>query len=310
MSGFGIEFAAHYMLVHARVTYYIYLIDGSRSALVDPHLEVNGVVVHIHLDGIDVKEEVTLIGVQFRHGIIVLRESFVELLEVIRRAGLDTQDGVEVVVGVDGVADPVDGADVVLVALADGHIDIDSRGVFGVGGYTVGNDVGITVTKFVVLLDDGFLVVLELGGDELLGAEEVENVVVIRLFHRLVDLGMRECLVAGNVDLADLGLGFLIDIDEYLDVSFSVAIGLLEHGHIGIMETFLRQVLGHHGLGAVGKVRRHLRTFADADFYLHVLFLALFESVIDDVAHTGALLEANLQPDLVALDLLGNDLNV
>ena len=153
-------------------------------------------------------------------------------------------------------------------------------------------------------------VFLKLGGDELLRTEQVDDVVVVRLFHRLVDLRVAECLVAGDVDLADLRLGFLIDIHEHLHVTLAVRIRLLQYLYIRVVETFLGEILHHHCLGAVGEVRCHLCAFADAYLDFHILFLALLQSVVGDVAHTWALFELNLQPYLVALNLRGGDLHV
>ena len=78
------------MLIYARVTYNIDLVDRCRTTFVDTHLKVDGVVIHIHLDRLNVEEQVTLVGVELAHGIIVLVQTFVQLLEVICGAGLDS----------------------------------------------------------------------------------------------------------------------------------------------------------------------------------------------------------------------------
>ena len=107
----------------------------------------------------------------------------------------------------------------------DGHVHVHARGVFWVGHDAVGDDIRVAVAVLVVFLDDGSLVFLVLLGDEFLGTEEVDDVVVVGLLHRLVDLSVREGLVAGDIDLAYFGLHFLIDDDSHLDVSRVILVG-------------------------------------------------------------------------------------
>ena len=121
---------------------------------------------------------------------------------------------------------------------------------------------------------------------------------------------MCERFVTGDVNLSYLRLGFLIHIDEHLDISLAVMVGLLQHLDFGIVETFFGEVLLDHCLCTVSEVRRHLCTFADAYLDFDVLLLALLQAEILDFAHTRTLLEAYLQPNLVALNLRGGNLHV
>ena len=89
-----------------------------------------------------------------------------------------------------------------------------------------------------------------------------------------------------------------------------VGVVALYHMHLGIMETFLRKILLNHGLGVVLEVRRHLRALADSGFYLHILFLALLQSLISHFADTRTLLQLDDEPDLVALYLACFDLHI
>ena len=51
------------MFVHTRVTDNLDIVDRSRLALVHPHLEINGVVLHIHLHRLYVEEQISAVGI-------------------------------------------------------------------------------------------------------------------------------------------------------------------------------------------------------------------------------------------------------
>ena len=120
------------MLIDAGVTDDLHLVDRSRFTFVHAHLKVDGVVGHIHLDGFNVEEEVTAIGVQFAHGIVVIGQTVIERLEVIDVTRLYTSSGIQHLVRIDGVSYPFNRTNVVLVAFADGHVDVHTIRIFGV----------------------------------------------------------------------------------------------------------------------------------------------------------------------------------
>ena len=163
---------------------------------------------------------------------------------------------------------------------------------------------------FVVLLDNRLFVLLVLLANEFLGSKEVDDIVIVGLLHRLVDLAMGEVLVTGDIDLSDLGFGLLIHSDEDFDVARMVGIVALDNMHLGVMETFLRKVFFNDRLGMVLEVRRHLRALPDTGFHLHVLAFAFLESLIAHFADTGPLLQLNNQPYLGTFDLLRFDLHI
>ncbi len=310
LSRLGVEFAADDVLIDAGVADDVDFVDSGGLPLVHAHLVVDGVAVDTYLDGVHVEEEVALVGVEFGDGVIVLDEAFVEFLEVVGVAAFDAEDGVEVFVGIDGVADPCDVAEEVLLALIDSEIDVHAGGVFGRADYAVGDDLRIAVADFVVLVDDQLLVVLKLLRDEFLGAEEVDDVVVVGLLHGVVDLVVSERLVARDVDVSDLGFRLFIHVDSHFDVARVVFVVELEHLDLGVVEAFFGKVLGDDLLRTVGEVGRHLSAFLYADFDFDVLFLALFQAVVCHVGDTGALFEGYLEPDFVALNLGGFDFDI
>ena len=240
LTGFGVDLTAHDMLIHTRVTHYLHLIDRRRLAFVDTHLEINRVVLHVHLHRLHIEEQVSAVGIEFAHRIIIPRQTVIERLEVIHIAGFDTERSVQVLVRINGVAHPFHRTDIVLVAFADGHIHIHARRVFGIRYHAVRYNIRIAETVLVVFLDHRQLVFLIFGGDEFLGAEEVDDIVIVRFLHCLVDLPVRERLVTGDVYLTHFGLHFLIHPHEHLHVARVIRIGLLHNVHLGVVETFLR----------------------------------------------------------------------
>ena len=309
LSRLRIEFTPHYMLVHTRVADDVHLVDGSRLAFVHAHLKIDGVILHVYLHRLDVEEQISAVGIEFAHRIVVSRQTVIQRLEVIDIAGLDAQRGVQELVRIHGVAYPFDRTDIVFVAFAHRHIDIHTRRVFGIRHHAVRHDIGVAITVLVVFLDDRRFVFLVFLGHEFLSAEEVDDVVIIRLLHRLVDLQVGQGFVAGNVNLAHFGLGLAVHADQHAHITRTVRIFLLDHMHFGVVESFLCKVFLDDGLRMVLEVRRHLRTLLDTRLHLQVLFLAFLQALVPHFADTRTLLQRNHQPYLTAFYLLRFDLH-
>ena len=89
------------------------------------HFEVDRVAYDIHLCRVEAIEQITIVPIVVAHGILILRESFVQLLLVIYVTGLHTKQSVEVVTRDDGVAHPCDIADIVFLSFVDLDIEVD-----------------------------------------------------------------------------------------------------------------------------------------------------------------------------------------
>ena len=297
------------MLIDTRVTHNLDIIDGSRFSFIHTHLEVNRVVLHIHLDGFYVKEQITTVRIEFAYSIVVTRQTVIERLEVIDVTGFDTQRRIQVLVRIDSVSHPFHGTHIVLISFTDGHIHIHTRRVFRIRHHTVRHDIRIAITVLIVFLDHRLLVFLVFFRHEFLGAEEIDDIVIVRLLHRLVDLPIGQGLVTGDIDLTHFRLGFLIDTDQHTHIARMIRIVLLDHMHFRVMKTFLGEVFLDYGLGMVLQVRRHLRALPDTGFYLDIFFLTLLDPLVTHFTDTRPLLQRNYQPDLIAFDLLGFDLH-
>ena len=60
------------MFIHTSVADDVNAVDGCRFAFVHTHLEIDGVILNCDFDGLHAEEEVTLVGIEFCHGIVVL----------------------------------------------------------------------------------------------------------------------------------------------------------------------------------------------------------------------------------------------
>ena len=297
------------MLIDACVSDDIYLIDGCGFAFVHTHFKVDGVILHIHFDRLDIEEQVTAVGIEFADRVIIVGQTVIEGLEVIYITGFDAQSSIQQFVRIDGVSHPFDRTDIVLVSFADRQIDIDARRVFGVRHHAVRHDICVAITIFVVFLNNRQFVFFVLFGYEFLGTEEVDDIVIVGLFHRLVNLAVCQRFITRDINLSDFGLGLLVDSNEHAHVTRMVGVVALQNFDIGVMVTFLGEVFLDNRLGVVFEVRRHLRALPDTCLYFYILFLAFLESFVAYFADTRPLLEGDDEPNLVAFDFLGFNLD-
>ena len=146
------------MLIDTRVSDNLDLIDGRRLTFVHTHLEINRVIRYVHFHRFYIEEQVSAVGVQFAHRIVVSRQTVVEGLKVIDVTRFDTERHIQNLVRINGVTHPLDRTNVVLVTFADGHIDIDARRIFGVRYHAIGYDIRVTITVLIVFLYHRLLV--------------------------------------------------------------------------------------------------------------------------------------------------------
>ena len=126
---------------------------------------------------------------------------------------------VQLLVRIHRISHPLDVTDIVFVTLKDLQIYIHTSRIIGTRNDTIGDDVGIPITQFVVLLNHGFLVVLILFFHELLGAEEVDDIVIIGLLHHLVYLVVAQGFVTIDIDMRHLGLDIFIHRNQHFDIA-------------------------------------------------------------------------------------------
>ena len=293
LTRFSIKFAAHYVLVHARVTYYINRINGSRLSLIHAHLKINGIIINAHFNRFYIKEEIPLIGIEFRYRIIILVQAFIELLEVVGVTFLNTQYRIQIIVRIDRVAHPLDITKDIFLSLIYSQIDIYTRGVLWRTNDTIRQNNRITITNLIVFFNDQFLIVFKFGSNELLGTEEVDNVIIICLLHRKIDLVIRQSLVALNVYMPHLGLDFLIYINRYFDIARVVFVIKLQYLDGSIVVSFFFQILDNHLVGAIFQVRCHLSALLNTHFHLNIFHLRFAQAVVSNIRDTWTLFQSD-----------------
>jgi len=303
------QLAADHLLVQLVVAVDHDAVDTRLRTLYDAHLQRDGVSVDALLDGDEVEEQVSVVCVEARHGVLVLVGALVQHLLVVDVAGIHTQHGVKRLGGVDCVAYPVDVGNVIFLALV--HVQENVDGLVVEPGHGVVGDFGVAVTKFVVLVDDALAVVGEVLVHEFLLAEQFQQVaLLVGLLHGPLQLAVRQDLVALDVDLMYLHSGVAVDVDGQHGMVFLAEVGLLRDGDDGVLEAFLVVVLLDDLLGAVDDVGGQLLSLHHSEPLSQVFLLAALGTVEPQLRHSGLLLEADVQPYLVAGDLVDVDLHL
>ena len=229
-------------------------------------------------------------------------------LLVVCIAGLDAEDLLQFLGGVDRVADPLDVADVELVALREVDVYAYALGVDGVD--RVREDRGVAVALRVVEVDEQVLVLLVVLLVELGVLEEVDALLV-GLLERAAQAALLELGVAAEGDAPHAHL--LVAVDAEGDVDHVLAYGVvLDAGRdIHIAESFRYEVLLDELLVLVDDVVREFGSGLELEFVHKVLLLAAAYVLALErpAAHARPLLKEDIEVDAVALDL-GTDLHI
>ena len=177
--------------------------------------------------------------------------------------------------------------------------------------YAVHHDLRVAVSQFVVFLDNLLLVFFVAFFDELLGAEQVDELsLFVGLLHGALQLLVREHRVSVDGYLVYLYFRLLVDIYVYVDLFFVFGVFTLDDIDFRVLESLFVEMLFDEYLCAVYQVRRDLRAFRHAELGHQVFAFALFHSVDNDVRNSRALPQLDGQPDFVAFNLVCQNLHV
>ena len=124
----------------------------------DAHLKVDGVADDVNLGRLQVVEQVTVVPISIAHGIIVLRQTLVQILLVIHIALFHVEQTAQIVGSINGVAHPRDVAQVVFLTFIHLNIYVDVLVIHVPDAVFQNLEVAITI--LVVLLDKVFLVLI------------------------------------------------------------------------------------------------------------------------------------------------------
>ena len=316
-TGLRAQLSANDVFIQAIVTLDDHLVDRSLRTLLNTDLQRDRVALHVGLDRIGVEEEVAIVEVDVRHGIVVGAQTLVQLLLVIHLAGLHAQHGHQVVRCVLRVTHETNIFQVVLLSLL--NLEMDIYLLLVIVPNAIREQHRIAITMLVVLCDHIVLIILILFGRELLGAEHlqdtglpvvVEAELLVRLLHRLLQVASGECGVAFERDSMDLRLLVFINIDVYNDLSLVCGIVFLLDLYVNILKALSIEELLDHQFGTIHNVWSHLETFLQTQFRIQIFTLALLDAMIVHLRDTRTLLQLHLQPDLVALDFGCQDLYI
>ena len=78
VSRLGAQLASYDVLIEAVVAVDAHAVDMRLRALRDAHLQVDGVAHDVHLRGVETVEDVSGVPIVVAHGVLILREAFVE----------------------------------------------------------------------------------------------------------------------------------------------------------------------------------------------------------------------------------------
>ena len=306
------ELTAHHLFVQTVVAVDADMVEVCLRTLGDAHLQVDGVANDVHLDGVDIREDVAIVVVVVACGIVVFPQALVDVLLVIDISLFHAQHGIQIVGGDHGVAHPGDVADEILVALVDFHIDVHVLVV--VLGYRVFDDGGIAEAQLVVLVDQCLLGFLIAFVSELLGLEHrIELACFVDLAERTLadqralDLAVLQLVVALEDQFVDLHLRLLVDVDVEDNLSWMAWIVDLRNVDLGILVSLLVEVSLSQNLGTVDDVTRQTHASHHSQFGLHIVALGLFDAVIDNLANAGTQTQVDAEVYLGSDDRVGSD---
>ena len=287
----GENLPAHHLFAGEVVAVDDNVVQSGLLALGDAHLDIDGVILDIGLDGGDVEEEIAVVAVHLRNVVLVLLAAAPEALfhghYVVDVAGLYGEHLVQLVGMIDGVARPGNVAEVVFVSFLHSDVYAQAAGFYGVDGIL--DNAGVTVSGFVESADESLLVVGILLGVEFLGMEEVVELAGLGLLHAAGEFVILEMLVADEVDVLHLDLDSPVDGEVHAD-------SLLDYGilhHLGldlaVQEALFSKILLDDVGGCLLDVIRELPAAAQVQTLLKIFLLAGLHSRKRPPGHPRAL---------------------
>ena len=213
-------------------------------SFLDTHFEVYGVSYDVHLCRCEVVEDISVVPVHISHGILVFRESLVDMLLVVDISLSHAKDIGEHVSIIDGVSNPFDIAHVVFLSLTNLYVHVHVLTV--VRRDTIGNDGSIAISEFVIFVYKVLLVFLEALWSIFLCLEErIQLSCLVRLLQSsffeqaTFNLTKRELFVSLDGDGVNFQFLLLVDINiennhvllsnvrTLADIDFSIVEALL-----------------------------------------------------------------------------------
>ena len=292
-------------------------VDRCLRTLLDTDLQGDRVARHIRLDRIGTEEEVTVIIIDIGHSIIVGLQTLLQFLLVIDITALHAQYGLQVFRRILRVTHETDILQIIFLPLFDRQVNIHLLLV--VVDHTVCQQDSIPITELVVFRDDVLLIILILFGRELFRTEHfqqtglpvvVETELFVGLLHRLFQGTVTQLLVTVEIDAVDLGLFVLVDVDVQNHLALVSQVILLNQIDLHILEALCIEELLDDQFGTVQHIGCNLEALLQAQLLLQVFPFPLLDAMIIHLRNTRTLLQLDLQPNRIVLDLIGHDLHI
>ena len=302
------QLAAYHFLVELVVAVDHHFVHAGLRTLDHTHLQGDRVALYFLLDRDKLEEQVAVVEVEVRHGVVILGGALVEHLLIVDIAWIHAEIRVEHVGRIDRIAHPGYVADVILASFVDTHEHVDLAVIVFRHGIVC--DARVAVSQFVVFLYQTVQVILKVALHKFLLAEYFQDVAVLvgfleGAFHFFV----RQHLISLHVDPVDLDAVVAVHRHVEYGIVLLRKIGLLCDLYACVLETLLGVILFDdffrlgYDIGCELLSRHHSKAF------VQILFLAAFHSLEAHLRHSGLLLQRYFKPHLVAGDLVDVDLD-
>ena len=178
-------------------------------------------------------------------------------------------------------------------------------------GNTVFDDHCVTVSQFVILVDDKLFVFFIFFVDELLGSEQVFQLTFfVGLLHHTFQFRSLDGFVSNDGNLVYFNFFLLVDIYINNHLVIVCYIVFLRNDDFCILKTFIIEVTFNQSFGTIHEVRGDLAAFDKAESCFKVLSFRLFHTVITNLRDTWPLRKIDFQPYFIAFYFLGRNLHV
>ena len=116
------QLTAHYLLIQSGITRYPHMRYVCLWSLHYAHLKVDAVAYHVHLHGVELIEQVTIIPICVAYGIFILSQSFLQQSLVIHVTLVHTEDFRQLIRIIHGITSPCYVAQIIFLTLKQAEI--------------------------------------------------------------------------------------------------------------------------------------------------------------------------------------------
>ena len=162
----------------------------------------------------------------------------------------------------------------------------------------------ITITQFVILVNNELLVFFVFFFDELFSAEKIDQLVLfVGFFHDTFQFLVRQDSISINRNLIDFNLFLLVNDNIYVYLVFIPINHFLNDFDFCILEPFIVKMSLNQQFRTVDQVWCDLTTFGQSQLCFQIFAFTLFDTNVLDISDTRTLRQDDFQINLVAYNL-------